>query len=274
MPTTRRPAAAARWSGPVSLEITRSDFQAEGRELGQARPAAEVQDRDRGEMAEQGVDQRPIGGRADGDQARAELFDARRRPMAAKCSGGQRLVAHRAPTFRMIRGLGSPATISAAHRRASSGIGRWKSRLGIVRAERSGDPEDPIDRVHAQPGRVDVVGVEPAGPLAGIGHPDADRAPAAATIIADRSRPWRSIVRSNRDRRSRPRSDGHPQELVAVQPLPAAIVDDQLVEIADGPRAARRTGGSRPRKDGPTAIGRAGRRGWAWRGGCPPSSWA
>ena len=120
-PPPRRPGAAGRchWRSP-------------GRIPGRGRRAAGAGSGRRG---------RGPGSERDGAATRRRAVDrrtsrrrsGRRRAARPPCGrsprnvrGGQRLVSHWAPRFRMIRGLGSSATTSAAHRRASSGIGRLK----------------------------------------------------------------------------------------------------------------------------------------------------
>ena len=180
--------------------------------------------------------------------------------------GGQRLVSHCAPRLRMIRGLGSPATISAAQRRASSGIGRLK------RGPESSAPNARATRSAGRP-RACPAAARRRGGCRTIapprGHRPSPRAPSPASrrpSAPSARSPCRSIVRSKRARRSRHRSDGHPADPRAVDPAPAAIVDDQLVEVG----MAVEQLGERPVHDpgeiGPTAIGRrrAERIGMAW----------
>ena len=193
-------------------------LERQGRELGQPGPAAEVEDRNGTEMAQPG--RRPAGDRRPSRRRSGPAPNSRPRavPIAAKCSGGQRFVGQRAPRLRTIRGRGTPRRTSRGPSPVSPRDRQVESRLGVHRPRTPGDPQDPVDGVHAQPGCVDEVGVEPPRPFAGIGHPDADSARVAAAISADRSNPCKSIVRSNRPRLSRARKPGHRAESQPVHP--------------------------------------------------------
>ena len=119
------PAAAARWSGPVSLEITRSDSAANAASshAGSFRPQRSrtgTGPRSSHEL----IDERPVSGRADGDQARTEFMRQRDGRSPRNVRGGQRLVSHRAPTLSTILGDRTRARTSLAHRRSASRIGR------------------------------------------------------------------------------------------------------------------------------------------------------
>ena len=80
-----------------------------------------------------------IRGRADGDQASLHICATARRAISAKCSGGQRLVSHRAPRFNTMRGPGKAARVSLAHRRVVRRNRQVEPRLGHPGAEGSSD---------------------------------------------------------------------------------------------------------------------------------------
>ena len=177
MPTTRAPAAAARWSGPVSLEITRSDSAASAASWSRLVRPQRSRTGTGPRSAHELIDERSIVGRADGDQARAEFRDG--------------------PAADLGEMLGRPALglpprsqvehdPGRRHARQDLAVPNDDRRLPIGRLNRGSDasaskctrrPPDALDGVQPQPGRVDQVGVEPARPLARIGHADADLGP-------------------------------------------------------------------------------------------------
>ena len=99
----------------------------------------------------------------------------------------------------MILGDGTLARIVAGP--PAVGLPDWQvePRLRRVGIESTGDALNALNGVQPEPGSVDRVGIEPARSLACIGHTRRVLlALVAAVMSAERSRPCKSIVRSNR----------------------------------------------------------------------------
>ena len=265
MPTTRAPAAAARWSGPVSLETIRSDSRLSAASWGRRVRPQRSSSRERrygGAGRRRAADprrhRRRSGPPPNFDRAPADLGEVLRRPALGR------------PPWTQVQDDPRPrsaARTSAAHQRSASAIGRWKrgSETSAPNSRRPGGRGRP---------RAGQAGAHPRGGCRTIVRPRGHRPcrrgpwPRSPRPSADRSRPCRSIVRSNRPRPSLPRSRAIPTIPSGPSP-PASVVDDQLVE-SRCPSSNSANERFTTQEDGAEGHRSAGQRGSAWRGRRPP----
>ena len=248
----------------MSFERTRSDSAADGGQLRQASSGRRGRAPGSARAARASASTR---GRSSGPPTAtspAPRSATARRATSAKCSGGQRLVSQLAPEVQDQRGAATSASARAPSA-VLDGDRQHESGGGDVGAERLGDRQQPIDGVApCDAGREHAMRVEPGRALAGVGQPDADLRPVARAMTPERSNPWRSIVRSNRPRRSVVSGTGDQRrDPRGPKPRPAAVVDDHLVERGMAVEQRRGANGSPPRRTAPRASARAAPRGRA-----------